>query len=318
MSHTNIYPITLPVQSSLKSYQCYLVQHEGKNLLIDAGVNRNDYWKKFCQTMDALQLRMEALDAIILTHHHADHIGFVNRLRKFHDVPVFAHERAFSRLKRDEQVLKERIAFFDRLYKSMGCGEEATEQITRMHDALVQNKNQAIEGEIIPIEEGVAFGDFSALEVPGHALDHIVLYDEKDGILFGGDMVIAHSSTNALIDIGKDGNRSLSLIQYEQSLQRLRELSLQVIYAGHGEVINNPLEVIEQKQSRIRQKGEKIYSFVKGRRTAAHIAQEIYRSKYDSLFPLVMSEVIGHLDRLVYLDKLSVTFDNGVYYYEKI
>lgn len=317
MTSPQIRSIVLPTKSTLKSYRFYIVENKGKVFLVDAGVDSKACWGKFQGQLSLMNLEVRDLDAIILTHHHADHIGLVNRIKEMHDVPVFAHPKAFHRLRRDEDFLQKRIDFFEHLYTSMGCGKEAEAQINRLRDSLIQNKSQAIKGDIYPIKEGDNFYGFSILNVPGHAVDHIVLVDETSGILFSGDMIIEHISTNALIDRGEDGERARSLQEYEQSLLKLKELHLQVIYPGHGEVICNPQEVMNKKINRMKQKGERVRSYITGQHTAAEIAQKMYRSRYETLFPLVMSEVIGHLDRLVSLNRLKVIKRENILYFER-
>lgn len=317
MTNLQVIPVILPTNSNLISFNFYIVQHEGKTFLIDAGINSDECWNLVQKKLKNINRSVRDLDAIILTHHHVDHIGLVNRIREVYDIPVFAHYKAFKRLKRDESYLQKRIAFFEELYLNMGCQHEVEKEIARLQKAAVQNKSQTVNGDFLPIEEGDIIFGLSVLEMPGHSVDHIALFHEESGTLFSSDIVIEHLSSNALIDFDENGIRTPALSQYEHSLKRILDLQVKKIYPGHGKIIHEPKLVIQQKLDRLKEKENIILSSITGRTTAAEIAKKVYQDKYEKLFPLVMSKVIGHLDQLVHLKKLKMIDDGTVIYYER-
>lgn len=50
----------------------------------------------------------------------------------------------------------------------------------------------------------------------------------------------------------------------------------------------------------------------------AALAKEMYGKKYDTLFTLVMSDLVGHIDRLEKLGKVTKRRKQGVFYYKRI
>lgn len=128
---------------------------------------------------------------------------------------------------------------------------------------------------------------------------------------------MSHSPSNALVELDKTGGRTKSLVLYEQSLQKLRAYEPAIAYSGHGEIIHDPIGLIDQKLKRIETKAERIISLLYEEKTAAEIAKEMYKERYEPLLPLVMSEVIGHLDRLYTLQKVTQIRKNGLIYYKK-
>ena len=66
--------------------------------------------------LDALLAELQAegrtLAGVIVTHHHADHIGYATALRDAHDIPIFAHPETAARLEFsiDEAIDKENFA----------------------------------------------------------------------------------------------------------------------------------------------------------------------------------------------------------------
>jgi ribonuclease/clavin/mitogillin len=74
------------------------------------------------------------------------------------------------------------------------------------------------------------------LFTPGHSVDSVCYYLEDEGVLFTGDTMLGNSTTTVH-----------DLFDYRASLQRLLELpNLQVICPGHGPLIHNPRERIQE------------------------------------------------------------------------
>jgi endoribonuclease LACTB2 len=74
------------------------------------------------------------------------------------------------------------------------------------------------------------------LETPGHSTDSVCYYIEEEGVLFTGDTMLG-ASTTVVFDLGP----------YMQSLDALGQLpNLTVICPGHGPIIHDPRERIQQ------------------------------------------------------------------------
>ncbi len=69
---------------------CYLLKEAGDVAIIDAGVPA--YYSDLTAELAAMGRTIEDVGALVLTHGHEDHIGFAERLRVDHDVPVSIHE----------------------------------------------------------------------------------------------------------------------------------------------------------------------------------------------------------------------------------
>lgn len=312
-----IYPIIVPTNSGLRTFNFYLVENEGTLFLVDAGEQTEECWQALLDTLEQNKFTITDIDAIVLTHHHADHIGLVNRIRSKDFVPVYAHPKAIIRLKRERTFLEQRIQFFNKLYAEMGCGDDASSTIERMKQSIEKNDYQKINGVIDTVVEGDTLFGFQIIGVPGHALDQIALFHEKSGTMFVGDHIIKHSASNALIELGEDGERTPSLILYEQSLQKILRLDVEVAYSGHGDVIESPHSLIQKKLKRMEEKSHKIVRLLNSPKTAAEIAKLIYKHRYETLFSLIMSEIIGHLDRLEHLGEIRKEKSDNIYYNER-
>jgi glyoxylase-like metal-dependent hydrolase (beta-lactamase superfamily II) len=95
-----------------------------------------------------------------------------------------------------------------------------------------------------PLTDGQAMraGDRTVHVVftPGHAADHVCFWDRDDRALYAGDLMV--SGSTVVIPAGRGGN----LRAYLASLERVRLLEPRIVYPGHGNVIDRPLELVAQ------------------------------------------------------------------------
>lgn len=86
------------------------------------------------------------------------------------------------------------------------------------------------------LEEGdqIDLGDrlFTVLHLPGHSPGSIGLYDERNGVLFSGDVIY----DGPLIDDIVGSN----IEHYLQTMNRLRTLDVRIVHPGHGDDFGQP------------------------------------------------------------------------------
>lgn len=314
-----VYPIVIPTQSGLKSFNFYLVQKGDSLTLIDAGIDTEECWTSLNQTLNEQGFSVSDLTQVLVTHNHHDHVGLINRIAALKDLPIYAHPEAIYRLKRDKEFFSMRVDFFDQLYEEMGCGEAGKLQVQRLRDAVAKNKDNAIHSEIIPLLDTSGVSGWQVMETPGHSPDHVVFFDKKRRWLFAGDHLLQHISSNAMIEPDRHGGRGTSLLDYAQSLHQCSQLDLEILFTGHGDFIYDYKDLIASRLQRMKEKAEKFLRIIeKGTSTASDLAQLCYRHKYQSEFALVMSEIIGHLDYLEANNKVHKVKKNGVWYYSSM
>jgi glyoxylase-like metal-dependent hydrolase (beta-lactamase superfamily II) len=310
----DVFPIIVPAQN-LKTINFFLVKHENGLSLIDAGLDDETCWNALQSELEKNDLRLEDITEIILTHHHFDHVGLVNRIVSLHPISVFASPLSVPRLKRDPQFLENRISFYDKVYKEMGCGELGDKQIHYLRKAIKKNKHQAIQTEIKEIQNS-QFLHYNVLEIPGHAPDHIAFWDKKRNWLFSGDLLLEHISSNAFIEPDENGNRLYSLVQQRDSLRQCSSLQADIVFSGHGDIIEHPNDLIAKRLERIDDKAQRFLKLIQnGIATVNDLAETYYKKTYYEQFPLVVSEVVSHLDYLEIQQKVHKDFINGVWHY---
>lgn len=312
-----IFPVIVPesVINGLRSINFYLVKQENSLTLIDAGLNTDDCWYALQTTLKVNGYTLHDITEILLTHHHVDHVGLVNRIVALHEIPVYAHPNAIPRLKRDHDFLQMRVEFFKQLYNEMGCGEMGERQVSYLSNSIIKNKDKKIHSEIEEINNHQLM-NFDVIPMFGHAPDQVAFFNRQHKCLFGGDLLIGHISSNALVEPNEQGNRMKTLIQHKHSLTSCLSLEADLVYSGHGITIEKPNDLIQKRLLAMDAKAETFKNYIQtGISTANEIAQLHYKHKYEKEFPLVMSEIIGHLDYLEEQRKVEKECDKGVWHY---
>ena len=132
------------------------------------------------------------------------------------------------------------------------------------------------------------------LATPGHAADHICLFDEMTGDLFAGDMVIA--GTTVLVPARAKGG---SMRAYLHSLRRLRDLDAARLLPGHGPVIERPRDRINAIiEHRLEREAQVVACLGQGLTEPAIIVARIYEGLLPALMPFAEETIVAHLEKL--------------------
>lgn len=297
MQHNNVndrfvFSIRIPTPFAVGDVFSYLIKDE-KIVLVDTGHYADDAFDFISNRLKKLGLSIGDVDEIWLTHGHPDHYGQAARLADRSGAVVYGHplERANFGNNKDGQLFKE---FFEKHNIPDDFNRQMIEQLK-----WLQQYQLPIEPEWIREGDELTSGALSACveHTPGHAPGHVA-YKTNHEIIFGGDLLLGHISTNALINFDAEtGRRNKSLLQYRESLKWIREQEA-VVLPGHGEVIENPKTVADHHLSEHQKRYEKIQLLLKEKpMTLMDLSHQIFPDaiKNGAIF-LVLSEVLGYLD----------------------
>lgn len=148
-----------------------------------------------------------------------------------------------------------------------------------------------------PLEDGAwirAGGrNLQIVHTPGHALDHVCLWDAESAELYGGDMIMRPGTV--LIPAGRGGN----LRHYLASLHLIASLQPVRIFPGHGPVIETPeVAIAEYLEHRARREEQILALLEAGLPDAGAIAVRLYGQLGEGLDRAARMTVQAHLDKL--------------------
>lgn len=290
-----VYPIIFTSDyNGLGSINCYVYQNGEEYILIDAGINSEEFKQFFYQKLKEYNIEINQITCIILTHFHNDHIGVVNEITNEYPIPVYASEIAIPRLKCEDAYLQQKLAFYYELYEQYGVTEFARERMEKMENTLRNKEQLMIYPPIRKLEDGQKIEGLCVVAAPGHYSDSICLIDEETGWLFAGDFLLANGMTSALIDHDHSGNVTNPITQYIESIEKIKVYNVRNVYAGHKEIYENLSEVMEKSLSKIEYKLKKVVTKIgEGHQTANQLGEAVYGARFSKYFTFMISEIIG-------------------------
>lgn len=208
----------------------YLVEDAAGLTVVDAGLP--GFYERLEACLNERGRTWEDIKALVLTHAHVDHIGFAERLRSEHGVPVLVHADDAEMARTGKQPRPERLPF---AYLRYPAAYQIIGHIVR-HGGLKRQR----------VVEFATFADGDTLDVPGrprvyhcpgHSHGCVALHFEDHGALLVGDVLC---SRNPLT--GRRGPQvppaafNVSSDQALASLSKLEPLQAAVVGFGHGDV----------------------------------------------------------------------------------
>lgn len=132
-----------------------------------------------------------------------------------------------------------------------------------------------------------------AVHTPGHASNHLCFRHAGLNWLFTGDHVIDGSTV--VID-PPDGNMK----DYIESLQRCRDLGCSALAPGHGEVIGDPIRIIDWTIKHRLEREAKIVAAIDGNPnlTSHELVPHVYKDVDPKLYGLAERSLLAHVLKL--------------------
>lgn len=290
-----VYPIMMPSDyGGLRSINCYLYKNGDDITLVDAGIRKPEFEQFFWQQLAAYGVSAAQINRIVLTHFHADHIGVVDTLVSRYGMPVYASELAIPRLLCEDSYLQQKLVFYEDIYTQYNVRHLATKRLERLAETAQNKERIMLHTDILPLQEAGRIGGLRIITVPGHSPDSLCLHDEETGWLFAGDFLLASGMTSALLDHDEKGQLLNPIAQYMTSIQKLQQLQISQVFAGHEELFSNTSEVMAASLSKMTYKLQKVVaSITNGSNTATILGEAIYGPRFAKSFVFTISEIVG-------------------------
>lgn len=86
----------------------FFIQSDNSNILVDAGVS----CKKIVDALASINIGIENIDAILVTHEHIDHTQSIGTISKKYDIPVFANKKTWLAMPAQKEKILEKNTYY--------------------------------------------------------------------------------------------------------------------------------------------------------------------------------------------------------------
>lgn len=299
-----IWKITVPIPFPLRTVNVYALVGTDGWVLVDAGMGTPDAREAFAAGLKKADLDVSQLRAIVLTHHHPDHIGLSGELQEQSGVPVYMHpldERSL-RIIWDE-TMPERFGDVSNFFRQHGLehtklwytqtDRKATRRMIRVppHAAFTL----VADGDRLDLSGET----YQVFWVPGHSDGLIALYRQRDGVFLSADHVLPRITPN--VGLYSERDRPNPLDDYLTSLNKVKDLAVDTVLPGHGEPFPNLAQRVHELIEHHDERAQRILQLLTEQpRHAAWLTDQLFQGRLrdDETRRMAMAEVLAHLEYL--------------------
>ena len=298
-------PIAIPLPlPSIGSVNAWLLPGDPVTL-IDTGARDESSLSALEQGLQREGLRVEDIELLLATHHHLDHVGLVATIQRRSGASVAMLERVADYAARYSAEIEEDRRFARALMTHHGAPDQVIADTEELW-SYIRATTESFQADVrLADGDRVRAGGRSLRVIarPGHSTTDTLLVDDRDGIAFVGDHLLARISSNTEIcppDRAPDG-RARSRLRYLENLERTQAMPLTRLLTGHGDPVTDHRRLVTARLRDHRRRCERILAILgDGPRTAFEIAGGLWPHRTVLEQPLlVVWEVVGNLELLL-------------------
>lgn len=316
----DIFQIALPTPFQIGDVNTFLIEGDPLTLL-DCGVNSDDSYAALKTYLGELGHSVEEIGQVIISHHHTDHMGAIERIVQASAAEVLAHPYTIPFLETPHAIRARNRSFTDVAFRQAGVPQHILDVLDEVDDYFESMMSSASVARTLDEGDTISVGarDWDIYHMPGHAGGMIVLFDPASRIMLASDHILAHISSNPLIEAPDPGQkRPRRLIDYMHHLRRAAGLNPSVAYTGHGDPVTNIRELVDKRLEMHRRRADKVLSLFEGEPlTLYDLTVKMFPRVPERESYLTLSEVLGHLDVLEVEGRVERDFRaDGILYWK--
>jgi glyoxylase-like metal-dependent hydrolase (beta-lactamase superfamily II) len=301
--------VVLPAGNEMGTVNAWLIDDDPLTL-VDAGSGAPGALQALIAALATRGRRLHEVGLVVLTHHHADHLGLVAEVVRRSGADVAALHPIAPYL---EDLSAHAAA--DRDFSSALLARHGADQpLVDAHRAGWSTFHRLAEPArvTVPLLAGsrITLRD-RALEVlhrPGHSETDVLLVDVERGLVLGGDHLLASAPSVPVRDRPITPGRPYApatddlevLGRYRASLQATEALPVDLVLPGHGAAFPDPAAVVARHLRRQERDVDRVLDRA-GREplTAVELTRRLWPAVDGALTFVLLSAVLGALGVLV-------------------
>ncbi|WP_209124534.1 MBL fold metallo-hydrolase [Alkalihalobacillus sp. BA299] len=313
-----IYQIVLPTPFPVGPVNVYLIEGEVLTL-VDTGPKTEEAWEILLRGINEAGYQLKDIQQILITHHHIDHCGLLERVRKIAGAKTLGHPLLAKYIEKDQTFNHYRTHFFYEFSRECNVPPEYQHHYARQLEYMQSLMEPSqVDIKLAHRQQVPGLKEWEVLYTPGHSQDHLSIYRKRDGVFLGGDHIIEHISSNALIEPPFDpsNERPMTLVQYRTALEMCADEKIEIVFSGHGESVTNHRELIHNRLKSNWERTENIRNLLKdGPKTVYELTTLLFPTIFQKELDLTLSETMGHLDLLKLVHQVNVQKRDGISIY---
>jgi len=260
-------------------------------LIFDAGFGNKKVVKFLIKEINTIEKMYRdnkedfKITRILVSHGHPDHFAGLKRIRNSLGLKIVLTEKTADIIKNKKSFMKSfnSDSYEDYLIIQKGFRYRIRSFLEKLMFSFFFKRLYGLSfianpDEIIKPNTEISINgeNWKVFPSPGHAVDHITLYNEEKGVLLSGDNVL--SKTTWL------GPPNCCISDYIESVETIQKLpNLKIILAAHGALINNPrertIEILKHRKERTQQVLDIVKEFTDNGTSPDEIIQQLYPNK---------------------------------------
>jgi glyoxylase-like metal-dependent hydrolase (beta-lactamase superfamily II) len=278
----------------------WAVSHGDGFVLFDTGMHQPGSMEQLERALQMCGLRLEDASLVVSTHSHSDHCGQAASIveRTGCEFWMKPDEGQMRRMVEDR---KSELARRIEVARASGVPE----QILRRYMEQREDSDPGIAAAIEPdraLLPGVTvqtdLGDWSVHETPGHAPNHVCLFQSEQQLLISGDHLLGRVSP--YFDYGHSPD---PVGEFLESLTVVDELGARLCLAGHGRTFTDVDAHVQANRELVAQRLTRVAAAIEKEPLSAF---EVVPRAYDSSLPRengpwLLTETLSmltHLERI--------------------